>query len=115
VIVTVSILVAVLGIVGALVYARLRHRPKKESDELSARFDDLSEAERCDFVFAIAALDDSSSTRLLERALDDPCEAVALAAAHALASVGGSATLQRFFAQRGARAERIARSLELLA
>jgi hypothetical protein len=115
VILAVSLLAAVLGIVAALAYVRLRNRTKKEPDELSARFDGLSEAERCDFVFAIAALEDPSSTRLLERALDDPCEAVALAAAHALASFGGTATLQRFFAQRGGRAERIARSLELLA
>jgi hypothetical protein len=53
---------------------------------------------------------------LLERALDDPCEAVALAAAHALTMAGSSTRLERFFAEHpGERTDRIAASLELLA
>ncbi len=110
-----SLFAVLLGVVAAIAYALLRGRRKEERGELSAQFDKLSEAERCDFIFAIATLDDRSTMRLLERALDDPCEAVALAAAHALVATGSTDTLQRFFAQRGPRAERIAASLELLA
>lgn len=61
-------------------------------------FAGLSEAERCDLVFAVAALDDGDSRQLLARALDDPSEAVALAAAHALVRRGGLATLNGYLA-----------------
>jgi hypothetical protein len=77
-------------------------------------FADLSEAERCDLVFALAALDDVPSLLLLERALDDPSESVAIAAARAIARRGGGA-LQRYFeANPGQRSARIAEVLELL-
>ena len=71
----------------------------------------LSEAERCDLVFAVAALEDDKSEALLARALGDPSEGVALAAAHALARHGGLETLERHLAQ--CPSER-ARSLRLL-
>lgn len=113
-----ALVAAVLGIAAAFAYVRLRPRLEVVSnvgDEMSAQFDKLSEAQRCDFVFALAALDDASSLRLLERALDDPCEPVALAAARALAAAGNGAILQRFLDRAGPRAQRIAESLELLA
>jgi hypothetical protein len=71
----------------------------------------LSEAERCDLIFAVAALEDDASEALLARALGDPSEAVALAAAHALARRGGVETLERHLTQ--CASER-ARSLRLL-
>jgi hypothetical protein len=59
----------------------------------------LSEAERCDLIFAVAALEDDTSEALLGRALGDPSEGVALAAAHALARRGGLETLERHLTQ----------------
>jgi hypothetical protein len=76
-------------------------------DEFSA----LSEAERCDLIFAVAALDDERCQQLLVRALDDPSEAVALAAARSLARHGGSACLERYLA---ARCDERGRALRLL-
>ncbi len=79
-------------------------------------FADLSEAARCDLVFAVAALDDDRSQQLLTRALDDPSEAVALAAAHALAKRGAGGVVATHFAGHpNERAQRIASALELLA
>jgi hypothetical protein len=110
------VLAVLIAAVAALAYARVRRRPKSDADELIAEFANLSDAERCDFIFAIATLDDPSSLRLLERALDDPCEAVALAAAHAMTTAGSTMPLERFFAANpGRRTDRIAASLELLA
>jgi hypothetical protein len=78
-------------------------------------FAGLSEAARCDLVFAVAALDDERSQQLLEHALDDPAEAVSLAAAHALAGHGHQATVDAYLARHpGARADRIAQALALL-
>jgi hypothetical protein len=110
------VLAFLIAAVVALGYARARRRPKTDADVLLDEFGNLSNSERCDFIFAIAALDDPSSTRLLERALDDPCEAVALAAAHALTTAGSTTWLERFFAEHpGGRTDRITASLELLA
>jgi len=78
-------------------------------------FEGLSDAERCDLIFAVAALGDEASVNLLERALDDPSEPVALAAARSLCALGRSATLQRYLAARpGERTRRIADAVELL-
>ena len=78
-------------------------------------FTDLPEPARCDMVFAMAALDDDASRAVLERALDDPSETVALAAAHALANRGQGVLLERHFAANpGERATRIAETLALL-
>lgn len=110
------VLAVLIAAIAALAYARARRRPKGEADVLLDAFGNLSNSERCDFIFAIAALDDPASLRLLERALHDPCEAVALAAAHALTTAGSATPLERFFAEHpGGRTDRIAASLELLA
>ena len=97
------VLAFLIAAVAALAYARARRGPKAEADVLLDEFGNLSNSERCDFIFAIAAL-------------DDPCEAVALAAAHALTMAGSATRLERFFAEHpGGRTDRIAASLELLA
>jgi len=76
----------------------------------------LSESERCDVVFAIGALEDDASRPLLERALGDSSEAVALAAAHALTRRGNAECVERYLATNpGARASRISAGLALLA
>ncbi|HUY41706.1 MAG TPA: hypothetical protein VMV82_09095 [Candidatus Dormibacteraeota bacterium] len=85
------------------------------TNEAGHEFAGLSESARCDLIFAVAALDDERSSHLLEVALQDPNEAVALAAAHALAGSGRAAAVERFLAQHpGDRAERIVSTLSLL-
>lgn len=79
-------------------------------------FANLTEPARCDMIFAVAALEDERSKQLLEYALDDPSEAVALAAAHALVGRGESETVQRHLSVHPSeRSERIAQALSLLA
>ena len=116
------VLLVLLGI--ALVFALWRppaKRPSAPSPDNWAgaagqEFAALSEAERCDLIFAVAALDDAPSEELLARALDDPSEAVALAAACSLARLGRRATLERYLSQCSPeRAQRISQTLELLA
>lgn len=83
--------------------------------EAGAEFAGLSESARCDLIFAVADLDDERSHRLLAHALDDPSEAVALAAAHALARRGADSVVSEYaHAHPGERSERLARTLELL-
>ncbi len=78
-------------------------------------FAGVSEAARCDRIFAVAALDDERSQALLEHALDDPAEAVALAAAHVLGGSGRRAVVERYLAAHpGSRADRIAQTVALL-
>lgn len=85
------------------------------SDETENEFAGLSEAARCDLVFAVATLEDERSQQLLEHALADPAEAVALAAAHALASSGRHAVVESYLARSpGPRADRISDTLALL-
>lgn len=85
------------------------------TNEAGHEFAGLSESARCDLVFAVAELHDERSAHLLEFALRDPNEAVALAAAHVLAESGRAATVERFLAQHpGERAERIVSTLSLL-
>ncbi|MGB6985051.1 MAG: hypothetical protein WBD74_03645 [Candidatus Aquilonibacter sp.] len=85
------------------------------TNEAGAEFAGLSEAARCDLVFAVAALDDERSQKLLEYALNDPAEAVSLAAAHALAGHGRQGLVDAYLASHpGARADRIAQALALL-
>ncbi|MDQ2872199.1 MAG: hypothetical protein M3R35_03605 [Candidatus Eremiobacteraeota bacterium] len=78
-------------------------------------FAGLSEPARCDLIFAVAALDDARSHQLLVHALDDPSEAVALAAAHALARNGRGGDLDAYAsAHPGARADTLVSTLALL-
>ena len=85
------------------------------TDAAGAGFAELSESGRCDMIFALAVLEDSDSLALIEGALDDPSDTVALAAAHALAARGEPDRLQRYFAAHpGHRAARIAHTLALL-
>lgn len=83
--------------------------------EAGDEFSHLSEAARCDLVFAVAALDDERSRQLLDHALSDPAEAVATAAAHALAGRGERERVQSFLRDHpGPRADRISATLTLL-
>jgi hypothetical protein len=85
------------------------------TNEAGGEFAGLSESARCDMIFAVAALDDERSEHLLEYALDDPSEPVALAAAHALASGGRTAVVEAYLAAHpGTRGDRIAHTLSLL-
>lgn len=78
-------------------------------------FEGLSEGARCDMIFAIAELPGDDRTATLREALDDPSEAVALAAANALTARGEGTVVRTYFAARpGARSDRIARDLSLL-
>jgi hypothetical protein len=82
-----------------------------EGDEFSA----LSEAQRCDLIFAIQDLPGGERTNTLRAALDDPSEVVAFAAATALCARGERALVEGYFAERpGARSERIRNDLSLL-
>jgi hypothetical protein len=127
-----GILIAVL-ILGALIGAYAIFAPRRKAEHVhesrsaplsaptgwtSAAGDDfagLSESARCDMIFAVAALDDDASVSLLEHALADPAEPVALAAAHALASHGRTGAVESFLAANpGERADRIAATLALL-
>jgi HEAT repeat protein len=102
------------GIFASLTRAFRRDEPPAD-DFVASQYSKLSAAQRVDFIFAIAAVEDSSTVDLLQRALDDSDEAVALAAARALAGGGRNDELERFFAtHRGERATRLARTLELL-
>lgn len=86
------------------------------NEATQAEFGSLSESARCDMIFAVSALDDERSALLLEHALNDPSETVALAAARALKERGRSAAVDEYLARHpGERAERIARTLSLLA
>jgi DNA-binding transcriptional LysR family regulator len=117
----VVLVIALLVVVSAIAFAIvLRRRPapvyalSPATNSLTPVGEDfaaLSEAERCDLIFAVAVLEDDSSEALLARALGDPSEGVALAAAHALARRGGLEMLERHLTQ--CASER-ARSLRLL-
>jgi len=85
------------------------------TDAVGAELRGLPESERCDLIFAVAALDDDRSRGMLERALNDPSEPVALAAARALARRGCSDVVERHLAScPSARTSRIAAALALL-
>ena len=78
-------------------------------------FEGLSDAARCDLVFAMAELDDDRSRQLLEAALDDRSDTVALAAAHALASAGRLETVQAYVRSKpGPRAQALLDTVTLL-
>ncbi len=78
-------------------------------------FATLSEAARCDLVFAVADLHDERADGLLLHALDDPSEPVALAAAHILEKRGaGDRVRARVKRYPGERAQKIEETLALL-
>jgi hypothetical protein len=121
--ITLLVLVAAALIAAVIMLARrrpLRIEPGETKSDgrdwttnAGAEFAHLSEADRCDLVFAVAALEGPRSQRLLEEALDDPSEAVALAAARAMTSRGRSAELERYLALPSERSRRIAAMLQL--
>lgn len=83
--------------------------------QAGAEFAGLAESARCDLIFAVSGLGDERSQQLLVHALDDPSDAVALAAAHALARRGESTAVDEYVSRHpGERSERLARTLELL-
>ena len=85
------------------------------TSEAGEEFGGLSEAARCDMVFAVADLEDERSRGLLVHALDDPSETVALAAGHALMNAGRSDELKAYVAQHpGTRAQTLVETLALL-
>lgn len=129
--IVIAAIVLVLCGIGLAIYSRLAPRrtipavKTREGVPLQATtewthaagddFAGLSESARCDLVFAVAALDDDRSQHLLEHALNDPAEAVSLAAAHALAAKGRRGYVDAYFAEHpGTRADRIAQALSLL-
>ena len=128
---TIAVILIILAGIAIGIYAYLaprrveRVRAQRSDEPLKAttdwtneagdEFAGLSESARCDLVFAVGALDDERSQRLLEHALSDPAEAVSLAAAHVLISSGRRSTVETFLAQNpGRRADRIAQTLSLL-
>lgn len=120
---TVAILAAALAAIAVIVYLALSRRklvaatspPQTWAGAAGEEFSDLDESGRCDMIFALAALEDPESSSLLEKALDDPSETVALAAAHALASRGDAGCIAQYFADHpGQRAQRLAQTLALL-
>jgi HEAT repeat protein len=83
--------------------------------QAGAEFSGLAESARCDLVFAVADLNDERSQQLLLHALDDPSDAVALAAAHALAQRGSENAVNEYVESHpGERAQRISQTLALL-
>lgn len=85
------------------------------TEEAGTEFAGLSEAARCDLIFAVGDLEDERSHRLLLHALDDPSDAVSLAAAHALVRRGSGDAVDAYaHAHPGERAERIVTTLALM-
>ncbi|MEO7201195.1 MAG: hypothetical protein ABI431_01000 [Candidatus Tumulicola sp.] len=111
--------VVAIALVAVILASRSSRRvpvePTSWTGQAGEGFEGLSEAARCDMIFAIAELPGADRTAMLREALDDPSEAVVLAAANALTARGEDAVVQTYFAARpGARSERIARDLSLL-
>lgn len=129
---TVALIVVAVAAIAGVTYAMMAPRRAAARREAAAvrqplhassdwthgagdEFAGMSESARCDMIFAVADLGDDGSHALLEHALDDPSEAVALAAAHALATRGSTAVVERYLAAHpGERAQRIAGTLSLL-
>jgi len=77
------------------------------TSQAGEEFAGLSESARCDLIFAVAHLDDDRSHQLLVHAMDDPSDAVATAAAHALAHRGSNELVPQYaLSPPGARADR---------
>lgn len=128
------VILAIVFVIGAAIglYAWLAPRAQEQAEALhpplepwqastdwttqaGAEFAGLTESARCDLIFAVSALNDDRSQQLLTHALDDPSDAVALAAAHALARRGSTQFVTDYAQQHpGDRAERILQTLALL-
>ncbi len=75
----------------------------------------LAESARCDLIFSMGAIDDEASRSLLLHALDDPSEAVALAAARAFARAGSIGEVRRYASERpGHRTHALLQTLAML-
>jgi hypothetical protein len=118
-------LLAVGIALGLYAWLAPRRKPGAEAHEESAAvdwtaaagdgFENLSDAARCGMVFAMAELDDDRSRGLLEAALDDRSDAVALAAAHALATNGRLETVRAYAAAHpGPRGQHLLETISLL-
>ena len=84
--------------------------------EIGPEYAALSESARCDLIFAVGALDDERSRRLLVHALDDASATVALAAAHVLARSGRIGEVRAYVeAHRGARSDELVQLLSIMA
>ena len=106
-VITAIVLAAAVAAAFWWLYRRRRaagHEPEADTPAPPGEFERMSASERIDYVFALAALDDESALPLLERALDDGNEAVAFAAARALAGLD-VARLERYFADHPAARE----------
>lgn len=78
-------------------------------------FAGLTEPARCDLIFAVSDLRDERSAQMLVHALRDPADAVALAAAHALARRGRRDEIEAYVESAPAeRAQSIVKTLALL-
>ena len=92
--------------------------PEPESLPIAARFGEfgaLPESARCDLIFSMGAIDDEASRSLLLHALDDPSEAVALAAARAFARAGSIGEVHRYASERpGHRTHALLQTLAML-
>jgi HEAT repeat protein len=105
-----------VAVLAAIVVYVVRRRKHGATLAVRDEFSTLSEAERCDYVFALGALDDPATMPLLRRALEDPSETVAIAAARSLVTAGRNDELETFLAHRSDdRSRQIAQTLELLA
>jgi HEAT repeat protein len=108
----VVVAVAAIAFIAYAVVRRVR-RPASAADVEG--FSRLSEAERCDYLFALSALDDPANRDILRGALEDPSEIVALAAARSLVAAGGRDELDAFLTERDdERSRHITSTLELL-
>ena len=109
--------VVAVAVIALAVYAFTRRRPRAAAATSSDDdFANLNEAERCDYLFALSALDDPANISVLRSALDDPSETVAIAAARSLVAAGRASEVDTWLEQRSdERAQRIAAALELLA
>jgi hypothetical protein len=115
-IVVLAVLAAVLGGGIAVLLMLRRGRVRSRIDDPTvSEFAALPEAERCDVVFAAAALEDEDSAGLLRSALDDPSEAVALAAARGLLNRGLAPTVDEYLQRHpGDRTRRLSQTLALI-
>jgi hypothetical protein len=113
--IAVAVIVAVM-VVALAIYYLVRSRPALTIAAAPDDFADLNEEERCDYVFALSALDDPANVALLRRAMDDPSDVVAIAAARSLVLAGRCDEVDAMLARRqDARSQQIASALELLA